>query len=867
MQGKSVLSNWISAVTGFAVVILLAVSPGTAAAQLRCNAYVDRTSAAVGENVALTVTAEGPVTGSVNFHLPDMPSVIVTNTSYSRSQSITNGRSSVTIGKVFYLNVQSAGTLVINPVTVSDGKFSCETNPIEVTISARGSSAPKQSAAKPTTPETRAQSSGGNPGDDIFITLKTDVSSAWVGQQIILSFRYYYRVTPWSQPQFNPPRTAGFWREELGSQRDFRETVGGRAYDVTEIRYAIFPTHAGELIVEPAELSFPDQGLNRFFSNRRRQGPRTLRTDPVVIQVKKLPEEGQPDDFSGLVGSVVRLSASANMQTVPRGEPVDFKINLSSDAFLKGFDGFSPIELDVSECAVMHDAGENFRVILEKRRLVGEVTIDKVIVPNQEGTLELPRISLSWFDTRTGTYRVANAQQLSVNVTPSNHPFGEEKDSGFLRRNVSRLGQDMVFIHDVPAHLSMDRKVLIHSQLWWGGLFLPVLLLAFYRLMIIRKKSDPVLLLKQTAFKKALLVMDESGDENTQNLDRLARSITGFVADCKNRSRASVDAGDILDFSVKWDCSDDGSRLVEILESCDVARYGGIALAEEEQKLFLEVKTILGRLHKMVMKKEPGTGKNILSMLVVILVLSSFGTAGAQEAGDPVSLMAEGNQAYTQGNVNTATELYQEALELGVQDPDLFFNLGNSYARREELGRAVVNYLRAQQLAPRDQDIADNLAWVRGNTTDLELVDSEFPFFISHFMALVFAVSLGQWSWILLVLVWCLCASVAYKWRLESFPDGLRRTMLVVAALVLISAAIVFWRWRIEEVRQTAVVVVKEVAVRSGPDETFGVQFMVHDGLTVRIQEERQQWVRISLGGESLGWMPLASVEKVRQQE
>ncbi len=53
--------------------------------------------------------------------------------------------------------------------------------------------------------------------------------------------------------------------------------------------------------------------------------------------------------------------------------------------------------------------------------------------------------------------------------------------------------------------------------------------------------------------------------------------------------------------------------------------------------------------------------------------------------------------------------------------------------------------------------------------------------------------------------------------------------------------------------------------MRSGPDESFGVQFMVHDGLTIRIQEERLNWVRISLGGESLGWMPLTSVEKVRQ--
>jgi len=131
-------------------------------------------------------------------------------------------------------------------------------------------------------------------------------------------------------------------------------------------------------------------------------------------------------------------------------------------------------------------------------------------------------------------------------------------------------------------------------------------------------------------------------------------------------------------------------------------------------------------------------------------------------------------------------------------------------------------------------------------------------------VALVFALTLGQWAVVLLMLVWVLCGLVAYQWHRGEFPDNLRRMILLVGTGVLVLAVVVFWRWRIEEVRQTAVVVVEEVAVRSGPDETFGVQFMVHDGLTIRIQEERLQWVRISLGGESLGWMPLTSVEKVR---
>ncbi len=858
-------------VFGLLAGFLIAVNPGLASAQILCNAQVDRTSAVVGSNISLTVTAEGTISGSVDFQLPALPSVLVSGTSYSRSQSIVNGRSSVTIGKVFYLQLQSVGQTVIGPVTVSDGKSSCETTPIQISVAAAtasvspsvsGNRTPKPAASRQ--PQTNASPSGGRPGDDIFITLEADCSTAWVGQQVILTFRYYHRVNPWNQPQFTQPRTPGFWREDLGVQNDFSTTVGGRAYNVTEKRYALFPTHAGQLTIDPAELSFPDQGLDRFFSSRRRRGPRTLRTGSVVLQVKQLPA-GKPDDFSGLVASQVRLTAQANRDSVPRGEAIDFQVRLVSDAFLKGFEGLKVPSL--AEVRV-HDAGEDFRTSVERNRLMGMFTLEKVIVPHKEGLLNLPLMALSWFDTRTGRYRTTNAPVRPVMVTPSDHPFVQQEDSGFLRSKVSRLGQDLVFIHNVPDQLRMGRSILVQTPLWWLALLLPVLLLMCLRFYLTRRQGDPVFLRKQNALNRALLrAGGQSGsDENDSPLDRLARSITGFVADCNNRSAASVDSAGVMAFCQDHGRPEDGQRLVEILESCDVARYGGAALACREDELFSEVKTILSRLHHLEMKKSPAAGSKLAALTVVFLGLAALGTNSALASQDPTRLMAEANQAYTEGQVEVALDLYRQAEALGVQDPDLFFNLGNAHARRNELGLAVVNYLRARQLAPRDRDIRDNLAWARGSIADLELAETDLPLFIAQIVSLVFALTLGQWALILLSLVWGLCALIALQWLRGNLSDVLRRGILLVAALVLLSAVIVFWRWRIEEVRRTAVVVVEEVAVRSGPDESFGVQFMVHDGLTIRIQEERHQWVRISLGGESLGWMPLPSVEKIRRE-
>ncbi len=790
------------------LLVLFLGGVGHASAQLLCSADVDRTTAVQGGTVVLTVTAEGEVSGSVNFQLPELLEAMVSGTSYSRSQSFVNGRSSISIAKTFYLTVPTVGDFTFGPVVVSDGTSVCQTDPISIKVTSVGTpvspSVSGNRVGQPNgsnTPKAGQSSPGqGQSGDDIFITLETDMETAWVGQQVILTFRYYHRVNPWNQPQFQAPRTPGFWRENLGPQQDFRTTVAGRAYNVTEVRYALFPTHAGKLTIEGAELSFPDQGLDRFFSSRRRRGPRTLRTDPITLQVKKLPV-GQPDGFSGLVATTMRLTAQANLDSVPRGEALDFKVRLVSDAFLKGFDGLKVPSLDDVR---IHDAGEDFRTNVERNRLLGQITLEKVIVPSREGRLDLPKVSISWFDARTGRYRTSNAAVRPVTVVASDHPYEEQEDSGFLRNEVSRLGQDLVFIHNIPGNLHRDRIVLVHSPLWWMGLIFPLLILGIFRLYLSRRQADPVRVRRQRALSKALATLE--GAENTfGSSETLARAISGFVGDCTDRSAASVGHAEITSFCQFYDFPAEGNRLLEILESCDTVRFaGGTTVSQENQELD-EVKRILDRLHKKLMAG-PATPPTLAVLFLLALVF--FSGTDAQAISDPARLMAEGNQAYTEGQVQVALDLYRQAQALGVQDPDLYFNLGNAHARNGELGYAVANYLRAQRLAPHDRDIQDNLAWVRGNIQDLELGESKLPLFIAQMVALVFALTLGQWSVVLLVLVWALCGLVAFQWYRGDYPDYLRRLVLLVGTCVLVLAVIVFWRWSIEEVRQTAVVVV-----------------------------------------------------------
>ena len=91
----------------------------------------------------------------------------------------------------------------------------------------------------------------------------------------------------------------------------------------------------------------------------------------------------------------------------------------------------------------------------------------------------------------------------------------------------------------------------------------------------------------------------------------------------------------------------------------------------------------------------------LIALLFFFLVgCTSQTTSGAQ--------VAEGNRLYEAGQFVEAAALYQALADAGAEDGTLYYNLGNACFKAGDLGRAILNYRRAQALLPRDPDVADD---------------------------------------------------------------------------------------------------------------------------------------------------------------
>jgi len=96
---------------------------------------------------------------------------------------------------------------------------------------------------------------------------------------------------------------------------------------------------------------------------------------------------------------------------------------------------------------------------------------------------------------------------------------------------------------------------------------------------------------------------------------------------------------------------------------------------------------------------------------LIILFLAFFPLV--LQAGDVEIRFESGNAAYSIGEYDKAIEIYRDIIADEGSGAGLLYNLANSYAKKGQVGLAILNYERALKLSPSDPNTLGNLAKVR----------------------------------------------------------------------------------------------------------------------------------------------------------
>lgn len=103
--------------------------------------------------------------------------------------------------------------------------------------------------------------------------------------------------------------------------------------------------------------------------------------------------------------------------------------------------------------------------------------------------------------------------------------------------------------------------------------------------------------------------------------------------------------------------------------------------------------------------------RTILVLVAVVLVGASLFlawqlAAPAQVSDANTETFARANQLYRNGNYPAAAKMYEQLVTGGVENADLFYNLGVTYAAMGNAGRSEEMFAVARAFAPRDPQVA-----------------------------------------------------------------------------------------------------------------------------------------------------------------
>ncbi len=339
---------------------------------------------------------------------------------------------------IFVLHPQKTGNLKIQNIKITvDGKI-IKANDVELTVYSQGNNPQVKQPKSPPYFQQRQQQSpmpspgvrpAPNQGGTFFIKTEPNKLKAYKGEQIILTYALYTRVSILGVHVERYPTVPGFLKEDLDIPlltmrlQYSPAVVNGQQYNRAVLaQYAVYPIKEGKLVADAltgkfsyrASRSFgiddedPFRMFQQFFHSMQAQ-TQSRSSDRVTIEVLSLPAQDQPQNFSGLVGDF-NISATADKSTLKAGESLNVKVKIQG----KGHAGsLERLNIQWPQDFELYEDKSNTTFA---KTGYSERQFDYMLIPKVKGKFQVPPIELSMFNPESKAYEMRKTETIHVEV-------------------------------------------------------------------------------------------------------------------------------------------------------------------------------------------------------------------------------------------------------------------------------------------------------------------------------------------------------------------------------------------------------------------------------------------------------------------
>jgi hypothetical protein len=616
--------------------------------------------------------------------------------------------------------------------------------------------------------------------DTVLVGEQVDVVTvAWIPRDLRLRLR--------RPPTLEPPKVEGMWTYPQPTPVGIAASrmIRGVWYDLFVAHEVVFPLATGDHAIEPAVLRYSVPLALQFFSQEERL---TLSSAPATVTARALPERGRPADFAGAVARSFELSRTVTPTIGRAGEPLTVDVTLSGEGNLSLW----------PEPAVRWPPGvRSYPDQSEERiqpidgRIAGSKRFRYLVIPDSAGTMLLPPLVYSYYDTRARRYREASVPAARVAVAPP----ATQVSSGALPPALLR-----------PTGAPMDTRLfrVLPFPIWVVLLLLPIAGYLARRVPWDRlRRSEPT----------ARLSDDQRVESDLHDL------LQQMVPDIDDREDHEL----LQALHMSGVGQDTAERLVHMRGRLREARYGPEPATRPTEALLHEVQSIINE----VRGREAIRGRRA-TPVGVLVALAFSAILGAQERPTSPETL------YEVGALSAAAEGFRDRVAREPDTPAHWYNLGAVHYRLGQEARAAWAWNHALRLAPRNSTVRRGLELVPPPDRISARLLSVPP--VTHRELLLLAGIAWFGGWVGLI----------------AKPSWRRRWVAAIGVALLLGAGAA---WIARDDRPPLAIVLHDTQLRVSPHERAPQVTNALGGAVVRLADSTEGWWLVRDPSEQRGWL------------
>lgn len=681
----------------------------------------------------------------------------------------------------------------IGPARAVQGQDTVEAEPVVVDVAAnRAATASALGPRLRQLLERAPAPPAGEPAVDLLVSTDTVrvgeqvdvVTAAWFPRDLRLQLR--------RPPTLQPPVIDGVWSFPQTTPSGIAATrnIHGRWYDLFVSHQVVFPLVTGTVGIPRATLKYSTPVALQFFSQEERFAL-SSRSDTLVVL--PLPSTGRPVGFAGAIGTGLTLERHLSPPSASVGEGLAVELRLAglgNTALWPNPEVTWPSDVR----AYLERVDE--QVTATDGRVGGTKTFRYLVVPDSVGALALPGVHYPYFDLGAAQYRELLVAPTSVPVAPR----GESAAATALPPDL--VGEERPALAWSVAHRVPD-------WVWVALLGLPPLLFSLrgrlgWRPARARRVAAPAgrdLGTVEAALDALLVTL--APDPDRRFGPALAAAVRAAGADAELAARVAA-----------------------VRERLLARRYGPTGTTAEDQGLAAEAQEVVRRLGGSV-RRHGGA--------IALLLLAAL--APAVRAQNPAP-----EQLYQSGALHAAADGF--ALR-AADEPAVaghWYNLGATYYRLGQPGRAEAAWLRARRLDPREPSVRRALDL----TPPPDVTSARWTW--SPPVTPEELLLWGAVGWMAGWLGWIVRPRIRERWLV----------LLVFAGTAVLSGlALRIWY------RRPLAIVLDDATLRLSPHGRAPALAPIEGGSAVRVVAHSGGWLLVRAAGGREGWVPDAAVAAI----